>query len=318
MHCMFTLIVVDYNGLQKTVEYVRSCFSAFSSDALCHAVIVENGTPEEEYPLLERDFGRGERFEPDALCPTAHRYRTNGREVVYVSAGENLGYAKGNNLGIRIASFVWNDPYVLVSNNDLSFDASFDLNVVRRRFEQDPHVAIVGPRVVTPTGEIQSPRMWQGAFRCLILQYWIGVLARPFGKALRERWWKAACYDVDTDRDSGPCDWVSGCFFFLRTSLFMQAGGFDPNTFLYAEEKILAKRLLRVGGTVFFEQNLQVEHRHGETTKKAFAVMQRMRFGFDSDLYYYRNYTNTSRVTLWFAKRSFRLYEALYRLLKKD
>ena len=315
---MYTLVVVDYNGLKKTLEYVKLCLSALGTDGAGHAVVVENGDCPEESALLEAAFGRGEVLSFDGISVQVFHYRTENQEILYVRSGENLGYAKGNNLGITLAQRYWNDPFCIVSNNDLEFPVPVDLNAVQKVFDEHPEVGVIGPRVVTPEGEVQSPRRWRGAFSCLAMQHWIGVLGKIFGARGRKKVWNVCCGDVIADAQNGVCPWVSGCFMFLRMSLFAEAGMFDPHTFLYAEEKILSKRMERVGGQVYYLSDVQVVHRHGETTKKAMAFLRMARIGFESDYYFYKEYTKTPRWILGISKGFFRLFETFFRLLKKD
>ena len=50
----------------------------------------------------------------------------------------------------------------------------------------------------------------------------------------------------------GFCYWVQGSFFIMRTSDFMEIDMFDPNTFLYGEEPILAEKLKRIHKRMYF------------------------------------------------------------------
>ena len=95
-------------------------------------------------------------------------------------------------------------------------------------------IGAIGPQIVTPEGEYQSPRRFESAFSRLVRFYWLPLLTRPFGASAVERARKRTYADATGDRITGNCDWVSGCLTFLRASAFVQAGMYDENTFLYS------------------------------------------------------------------------------------
>lgn len=92
-----------------------------------------------------------------------------------------------------------------------------------------------------------------------------------------------------------------GAFFVVNLKNFNAVGGFDENTFLYAEELILAERALNRGYYMYYIPDVNVIHENGYTTNsktKAFDVHQ-VRIRLKSDLYYYRKYRHYSIVKIF-------------------
>ncbi len=313
---MYSLIIVDYKSLQKTIEYVRLCLEGLGKKGASHVVIVQNGLQEDENVLLENAFGKFQEYTSVATQKTVHRYANESQEILYCNSGENLGYARGNNLGALLAQECWNDSYYIFSNNDLVFNKPLDLDVVERIFCERNSVGAVGPRVVSPNGQQQSPRRWLSSFSRLILTYWIGAFGSVLGRDRQMQITKKLCSDVIENGNSGECAWISGCFMFLRADSFHKAGMFDKHTFLYAEEMILSKRLASVGSSVYFCNELEVVHFHAETTKNHISTINAMEIDFEANCYFYEKYACTSKWMITFARMSFALYKALYRLKK--
>lgn len=310
---MYSLIVVDYNGLKKTIEYIEHCRQ--SLDAICssHVVIVENGIEENALESLMLHFGEYQVREIARISQKIYFFVREGQELCYCSAGSNLGYAKGNNLGVRIATTIWSDPYYIISNNDLVFEKAMDISIVDRLFKNDPEIGVIGPCVVTPEGVQQSPRQWKRAFSALISDYWVGAAGGLFGSKLRNKLCDRAS-DTLINANSGKSDWISGCFMFVRADLFHKIGMFDENTFLYAEELILSKRLEAIGCSVYYCKELEVIHKHGQTTKTALDTLKMTEIDFSAKYYFYKTYMQTNCVVLVVSKLSFKVFCALFKI----
>lgn len=303
---MYSLIIVDYNSLNNTIKYVLSCKEKLGMKGSSHIVIIENGKFEGTLEELTSFFGDYENCDIDGIEQAVYKFRNDFQEIYYCCSGANLGYAKGNNLAIRIAESVWSDPYYIVSNNDLVFKEEIDLSLVSKTFDENDSVGVIGPAVITPQFESQSPRYWQSAAHRLIFNYWISVFGGIFGLKTRMYLWNKYANDTIKDAKSGLCAWVSGCFMFIRAKAFKQAGMFDENTFLYAEEMILTKRLQQVGYNIYYLKEIGVIHNHAETTKKTISHLKMLEIDFFANYYFYKNYVKTSPIILFLAKISFK------------
>lgn len=314
---MYSLILVDYNGLEPTMAYVDACIGALGKKGASHIVIVENGNVENGPSRLAEKYGLWQTAELEGISQVLYRFSVNGYEIVYCDSGDNLGYAKGNNLGAQIAQALWADPYYIISNNDLVFETEFDLDTAQALFDSDPGIGIIGPRVTTPQGDSQSPHKWISAYRRLVvfisLCSFRNILPGKLYKKLKSRLCEDLCFDAVT----GPCGWVSGCFMILRASAFHEAGMFDPHTFLYGEEPILSRRMERAGYSVWFCKELSVIHNHAQTTKNAISRLRVLELDFQAMCYYYKTYTSASSFVLWLAKWNFAVFKCLHTIWNK-
>jgi GT2 family glycosyltransferase len=134
-------------------------------------------------------------------------------------------------------------------------------------------------------------------------------LCTPFLKTATKR----RLFDLDYPEQAteGPHYKLSGSFMLVRTADFLQAGGFDEETFLYAEENILSDRLSLLGKCFYFVPSVHVLHRHGETIGARYDARRRSLLQFDSMGYYYRTYRGYPR---WMVALVRRIYTIILRI----
>ena len=88
-----------------------------------------------------------------------YSFEISQRTIYIIDSNENGGYSKGNNLGAKFAIQNFDTPYLVFSNNDLEFPNGLQLQECKTIIEtSDNPVGIVGPKILTPQGDIQSPR----------------------------------------------------------------------------------------------------------------------------------------------------------------
>ena len=314
---MYSLIVVDYNALDTTIEYICRCYDRLGMEGAGHTVIVENGSSEGTLERMRLRFGDPEELQFPEIPVALYLYRNAEQQICYCNSGANLGYAKGNNLGVNIAQAMWHDFGYIISNNDLVFEKDLDMKYINNLFHQNPAIGIVGPKVITPAGEIQSPRVWQSPLRRLFVTYWVEMLGSVLPKNAYSRLWRKCCFDTDVHAESGPCDWLMGCFFFARADIFHKAGLFDEHTFLYAEEMILSKRLEAVGAYPYFCAEQEIIHNHGQTTRSAISAIRVKELDLNANCYFYETYWGCGKFTILAAKLNFKVYKAVFMLWQK-
>ena len=120
--------------------------------------------------------------------------------------------------------------------------------------------------------------------------------------------------DLDFDESSKKCYWVSGCFMFIRADAFDQVKGFDENTFLYAEEMILAERLIKKNYVSYYDAEYTIVHLGGGITKSSNSALKIMKFRFDSICYYNMQYRGISAMIIKLAKSNFKICSGFMRI----
>jgi GT2 family glycosyltransferase len=119
MSHVLAIIIVNYNGLDDTVECLKSLRSSTFHDF--KVIVVDNASRENPLPVLTSDFS----------------------EVCCLRSKINLGFTGGNNLGLAKAG-EFDPKYIFYLNNDTVVTPD-TLAVLVEYMEQHPEVGITGP-----------------------------------------------------------------------------------------------------------------------------------------------------------------------------
>ena len=304
------IVVVSYHNAEDTSKYVTKQLVRLSDD---YRVVVVTVDANEKY---------GQKLAAD--CGLA--YINSPKQVVQHSKGwciaakDNLGYAKGNNLGVEILknSGIHFD-YYLFSNDDIEIMTPDALSILGNAIREDENIAGIGPRIIGLDGNDQSPHT-----RYISPQRQIGWKLLPFlrkerrsstiytnksslsvaeaSKAQQEKFTatQAITRASKNPQARGACYWVSGAFMMVKADRFEAVNGFDPRTFLYFEEVILAERFKRYGWHFVFEPSAIVVHYEGgSTTVKS---SRRDAIEMESRMLYYKEYKRVNIALLWLYK----------------
>jgi GT2 family glycosyltransferase len=177
--------------------------------------------------------------------------------VTVLDAGGNLGFARGNNLGIRATA----GELVLLLNPD-AIPAEGSIDRLVAVLDAMPGVTIAGPRIVDDTGraELSFGRM-------------IGPFAELRQKVLTRghvhRWPMIAAHVEHVSRTPSFPDWVSGACLLIRRSALERAGLLDERFFLYTEDVDLCATVRAQGGGVRFSPEAEIVHVRGASRSSA-------------------------------------------------
>lgn len=286
------IIVVAYKSNKMTAEYVHRELPQVNVPWVC--CIVNNAATLDESNVL------AERCGAEVVgMNSAPKSKDNG-SVYVLPSEENLGFAKGNNLGVNFLAKYLDVDYLLFSNNDIEIKSSCCLSSLIATLNRDDKIGAVGPRIIGLDGVEQPPHdSYVSPYRQMVWRL------LPF---LRRKA-KITSDTVLKKRESGFTYWVQGSFFVMRTKDFMQVGMFDPNTFLYSEEPILAERLKQVGKQMYYENSVTVLHYEGGTIVKQRGNSWSRKMVIESNCYYYKRYLGYNSLTVWLYKIIFNLFK---------
>jgi len=187
-------------------------------------------------------------------------------EVCVIRNRENLGYADGNNVGIRKALAI-GARYVLLLNNDTAVHPEF-LAELLRAAESHPEAGILGAKIVYYD---RPDVLWALG----------GDLQQPFGRI--------KMFGRDTTADSlrneiEEFDHVPGAVMFVRAEVFSHIGLLDSEFFLNWEDAEFCIRAQKAGWKVIGVPGSSVRHKVSRATagKLAMYFGQRNRLLFTS------------------------------------
>lgn len=275
-----SIVVINYHQETLTIRFVKNELSKIQ---LPHKTIIVNNsaTKESNAQLCEE------------LCAISVDANSNdvdmGEDIFVLPSVDNLGFAKGNNLGAVFCKKWFEPKYILFTNNDIRLKNDDVAEMLIQKLGEYPEAGIIGPKVIGLDGKLQSPYPYTSYWKRHIWMYWSTLFYSA------EKKMRVFQFDYQERAQEGYHYYVMGSFFIVRAEDFYKCGMFDSHTFLYAEEPILSERMASIGKKVYYYPNSEVIHEHGVTTSK-FAESKRSNWQFDSENYYYRTYKHTS----WF------------------
>ena len=198
--------------------------------------------------------------------------------VKLIKSQENLGFSRGNNLGIRQAQ----GQYVALVNPDVivlpgCLDALADF------LDRNPKVGNVGPLILNPDMTLQStcrraPTLWNNFCSAT-------GLATKFTNS---RFFAGEHMFYFPHDRTLAVDVLEGCFSFIRREAFEQVGLLDENLFMYGDDVDWCRRARKAGWQVVFYPGARAIHDRGKITAPypvRFALAQQR-----SVLYYWKKH----------------------------
>lgn len=260
------VVVLNYITWQQTEQCIKSIKKSMCSDEIV-IYVVDNASPD------KNDIQR--------ICQE--------NKVEYIQNNENLGYAAGNNVGIKKALEDGCD-YILISNNDMLYHKECISNM-KCFLEQHNEYGIVGPRLYDKHKNTQKCHfIKQPQYKDI---WKTQTLLRFICKnAVRDFYGSDEFYEEMRDVYA-----VSGCSFMMTSKCARQVTPLDENTFLYYEEAILGYRMKQKGIKTVYNPNCKAIHNHDQTTRlvKPFALT----CSACSEMYYCKTYLNCSYFNIW-------------------
>lgn len=192
--------------------------------------------------------------------------------VTIIRVGRNVGYGSGHN--IAIADSIRRHRYHLVSNPDIRLGENV-LQTLSAVMDARAEVGLIMPEVVGPDGarhylckRAPSPLHYLPSW--LVSKSW-----RAKSRAYLEM------RDQDYDAELHP-QCLSGCFMFLRSSVFERTETFDQRFFMYFEDFDLSRRIGAVADTLYYPF-VRVIHEHRSGHRRSLRLL----YAFGSSAFKY-------------------------------
>jgi GT2 family glycosyltransferase len=242
-------VVLSWNGGEDTPKALASLRGV---EVIC----VDNGSTDGSDDAVEREFP----------------------EVELIRTGANLGFAGGNNVGIRRALERGAD-WVLLMNNDAEMEPGLP-EALERAAAARPDAGLLACKVLFEDGETV---MYAGAS----FNAWLGYSGRRGGWGERDTFHQL--------RDVARAD---GAAMAVSRAAVERAGLLDAELFAYVEDVEWSLRIRRAGFAVLFVPDAKVRHKGSASTggrtsttnlyydtRNTIAVVERhrpLRFGLGS------------------------------------
>jgi N-acetylglucosaminyl-diphospho-decaprenol L-rhamnosyltransferase len=202
-----------------------------------------------------------------------------------VETGDNLGYARAVNRGVREST----GEFVLVLNPDCVVDAGA-LAALHTWMQAHPRCAIAAPRILNTDGTVEfSARSFPTHLTFLFNRYSLATRLWPGNPW--SRGYLLSDWDHASDRS---VDWVSGACMLVRRAAIGQVGGMDEFYFMFNEDVDWCHAMKRAGWSVDFVAAAQVTHHIGASKGRVAdrVILERHR----GMIHYFRKFHPTNPV----------------------
>jgi GT2 family glycosyltransferase len=266
------ILILNWNGAADTIACLQSVFAL---DYTSYGVVVcDNGSTDDSLDAIREwaDRGAVSSAGNDRDLPSAVRARPPIRVVTYdrstaelggrpddaevrlilIETGGNLGFAGGNNVGLRYLLARPDVDYVWLLNND-TVVARSALRELVSRAESDPDAGAVGGTLL----ELSHPDRVQEMGGATVSE-WHGMVS-VLGRGVPS----------DAVRPTEPeLDYISGGCLLVRREIIEQIGLLDERFFLYGEDVDWGLRMRDAGLALLYAPHAHVWHKGSGSVKR--------------------------------------------------
>lgn len=266
-------IIVDYKGLPLTIECLKSLVKCSDKPD----VILVDNNDQKEYQIHEGDL------------------RDIALNITLISTGQNLGFAEGNNVGIKKAISL-DYEYILLLNNDTVVEPHF-LSELKKRTQG---MCISCPEILY----YSSPEtVWFAG----------GEINKRTGNAVHYGYGEnSKDYNVEK-----YVSFATGCCFLMSCDVIKTIGFLERDFFMYCEDAEYCIRLQEHGGTIKYVPSALIWHKvssasGGEASPLSIYYSTRNRFYM---IQKHRCFFSKTAMVFTFFSRVIRLIQ--FKLTKK-
>lgn len=216
---MVSVVIVNWNGERS----LRACVNAVLSQNFenIEIIIVDNGSDDRSVEIVREEYPG----------------------VNLIATGRNLGFAAGNNVGIRETR----GNYIVLLNNDAELEPNC-ISEMKRAIDQDRDYGVCASKICLKS----EPHLLDAA----------GIVVCPDGLAIgRGRLERDDCYDREEEVFFG-----SGCCLMCRKVMLedIKIGNdyLDEDFFMYADDTDLGWRARLRGWKTIYAPTARVYHAH--------------------------------------------------------
>ena len=218
--CELSIITVNFNGLKDTCALIDSI--PFNEDM--EVIVVDNGSQVNEASILQTKYPH----------------------IKTIRNDQNLGFAGGNNLGIKVAR----SKYLYLINNDTIFK-DFNPQVLIKRLESSRKIGLVCPKIRFAWNN--NPIQFAGytpLSRITIRNHAIGFGEEDIGQ-------------YDTPHQT---PYAHGAAMILKREVIDKVGLMPECFFLYYEELDWSMMITRAGYEIWYEPASTIYHKESQST----------------------------------------------------
>lgn len=229
MEPLIHIILVNYNGFSDTIECIESLKKITYTNY--KIIVVDNNS---------------------TVDPTDYQLSYLQENTVFIRSDENLGFSRGNNIGINYAKEN-KANYILLLNNDTTVEPDFLTKLVTAADEKKDN----------------------GIFGCKIMYYWDREKVWFGGGTFNFKTGNTSHYHKAEKKDSiEEVTFLTGCLMLIPIKILDSVGFLDESYFLYAEDTDYCCRVMSEGYHLYYCPNAVIYHKEGASAGTTSNIKQ--------------------------------------------
>ncbi|NHN25128.1 glycosyltransferase family 2 protein [Flavobacterium jejuense] len=238
-----SVIILNYNVryfLEQCVSSVQKALETIDGEV----IVIDNNSSDDSCEMMKTRFPN----------------------VKLIENNQNLGFPKGNNIGVAEAK----GEYICILNPDTVVSEDTFTKILKTENWQK-NTGIIGCKLIDGTGNF-LPESKRGVPTPWVAFTKIFGLYKFFSKI---SWFNQYYAQHITENESGKVDILVGAFMMMKKSLYLELGGFDEECFMYSDDIDLSYMVLQKGFQNYYHHETTVIHYKGESTVRDGTYMKR-------------------------------------------
>lgn len=216
-----SIVIVNYNTEKLTLQSIKSVIK-YKPSVNSEIIVVDNGSSDGSVKVLQKL-----------------------KEIKLIKNKDNLGFSKGNNIGIKNAK----GKYVLLLNSDTEVKKG-TIDSLHNFAKGDDKVGAVAARLLNPDGTPQASIYNLPNMKNAFLEYWLG---------------KKGAYEKYLPKGENPIKVEAAVMaaFLITPNGLKKAGLLNENYFIYFEDLDYCRKLKQSRLDIYYLPSAEVIHHHG-------------------------------------------------------
>lgn len=251
-HLNFGFVILHYNATEMTKKCVETLESTFSmSENLI--VIVDNASPNKSGEFLKNFYADKD-------------------YIKVILSEENLGFARGNNIGYSYLKENFAIDFMIIMNNDLLIEQKDFLDLSKKLYDEKKY-AVLGPDIYCPSYNAHQNPLFEKPLTKPELLKRIKMV-KKFAKSINYFFFREFTHKVklglkslifgikENQYLSEKTNWAlhGSCYIISKDFISQRDYAFNPGTYMYCEEDILHFECLRDGLKMIYSPILHCTH----------------------------------------------------------
>jgi len=286
----FSFVILHYQTTNDTIKCVESILENVRFDSF-NIIIVDNGSTNNSGQILREKY-------------------LNNYNIQIIESCENLGFAKGNNLGYNYAKYSTKSDFICLLNNDTYIEQENFIEKIVDRYDKSEY-HILGPDIISVIdGRHQNPnkdslsdlvsiKSSLNHYRIMLfLNYFlldkilVDIKKQFFPTPIMPRIEQNLSYKTEQEGIK-----LHGSCLIFSEKYISKYEGLYPKTFMYAEESILNFISKRDNLISVYFPDARIYHKEDSSTDYEYPKSSKKR------QFYYANYIDSLKVLIELIKK---------------